>query len=89
MVEFLAVQGTLKSLLQHHSSKTSIFRHSAKDPEEEITKLLVQEDFRGIFTGTLKLGRGTWPSEGATGQRPVRVSHASALPINPALSHHT
>ena len=25
----LAVQGTLKSLLQHHSSKTSIFRHSA------------------------------------------------------------
>ena len=26
---FLAVQGTLKSLLQHHSSKASIFRHSA------------------------------------------------------------
>ena len=25
----LAVQGTLKSLLQHHSSKTSILRHSA------------------------------------------------------------
>src|SRR5574337_1300205 len=25
----LAVQGTLKSLLQHHSSKASIFRHSA------------------------------------------------------------
>ena len=25
----LAVQGTLKSLLQHHSSKVSIFRHSA------------------------------------------------------------
>ena len=27
--DFLAVQGTLKSLLQHHSSKASIFWHSA------------------------------------------------------------
>ena len=27
--DFLAVQGTLKSLLQHHSSKTSILWHSA------------------------------------------------------------
>ena len=27
--EFLAVQGTLKSLLQHHSSKASILQHSA------------------------------------------------------------
>ena len=28
-MDLLAVQGTLKSLLQHHSSKTSILRHSA------------------------------------------------------------
>ena len=28
-VDILAVQGTLKSLLQHHSSKASIVRHSA------------------------------------------------------------
>ena len=28
-LDFLAVQGTLKSLLQHHSSKVSILRHSA------------------------------------------------------------
>ena len=28
-LDFLAVQGTLKSLLQHHSSKASIFQHSA------------------------------------------------------------
>ena len=28
-LDLLAVQGTLKSLLQHHSWKTSIFRHSA------------------------------------------------------------
>ena len=28
-LDLIAVQGTLKSLLQHHSSKASIFRHSA------------------------------------------------------------
>ena len=28
-LDFLAPQGTLKSLLQHHSSKASIFQHSA------------------------------------------------------------
>ena len=28
-LDHLAVQGTLKSLIQHHSSKTSILRHSA------------------------------------------------------------
>ena len=28
-LDLLAVQGTLKSLLQHHSSKTSILRHAA------------------------------------------------------------
>ena len=28
-LDLLAVQGTLKGLLQHHSSKASIFRHSA------------------------------------------------------------
>ena len=28
-LDLLAVQGILKSLLQHHSSKTSILRHSA------------------------------------------------------------
>ena len=28
-MDLLAVQGTLKSLLQHHSSKASIFQHSA------------------------------------------------------------
>ena len=28
-MDLLAIQGTLKSLLQHHSSKASILRHSA------------------------------------------------------------
>ena len=27
--DLLSVQGTLKSLLQHHSSKASVFQHSA------------------------------------------------------------
>ena len=29
LIDFLVAQGTLKSLLQHHSSKTSILQHSA------------------------------------------------------------
>ena len=29
LLDLLAVQGTLKSLLQHHTSKASIFQHSA------------------------------------------------------------
>ena len=33
-LDLLAVQGTLKSLLQHHSSKSSILRHSAFFIEE-------------------------------------------------------
>ena len=31
-LDFLAVQGTLKSLLQHHSSKASVLQHSAFFP---------------------------------------------------------
>ena len=34
-LDLLAVQGTLKSLLQHHSSKASILRRSAQRPREE------------------------------------------------------
>ena len=37
----LAVQGTLKSLLQHHSSKASIFRHSAFHYRKAICKQCV------------------------------------------------
>ena len=29
LLDLIAVQGTLKSLLQHHSSKASILQHSA------------------------------------------------------------
>ena len=42
-LDLLAVQGTLKSLLQHHSSKASILRHSAF--------FLVQLSHRHMTTG--------------------------------------
>ena len=52
-LDFLAVQGTLKSLLQHHSSKASIFRHSAF--------FTVQLSHPYMTTGkTIALTRGTF-----------------------------
>ena len=50
--DLLAVQGTLKSLLQHHSSKASILRHSA---------FIVQLSHSYITTGkTIALTRWTF-----------------------------
>ena len=52
-LDFLAVQGTLKSLLQHHSSKASILRRSAF--------LIVQLSHPYITTGkTIALTRWTF-----------------------------
>ena len=52
-LDLLAVQGTLKSLLQHHNSKTSIFRCSAF--------LTVQLSHPYMTTGkTIALTRGTF-----------------------------
>ena len=42
-LDLLAVQGTLKSLLQHHSSKASVLRHSAF--------LMVQLSYQYMTTG--------------------------------------
>ena len=51
--DLLGVQGTLKSLLQHHSSKASIFRHSAF--------FIVQLSNRYMTTGkTIALTRQTF-----------------------------
>ena len=51
-LDLLAVQGTLKSLLQHHSSKTSILQHSAF--------FIVQLSQPYMTTGkTIALTRGT------------------------------
>ena len=52
-LDLLAVQGTLKSLLQHHSSKTLIFRHSAF--------FIVQLSYPYMTTGkTIALTRWTF-----------------------------
>ena len=54
--DLLAVQGTLKSLLQHHSSKASVLRHSAF--------LIVQLSYPYINTGkTMALTRWTLVSK--------------------------
>ena len=55
-LDILAVQGTLKSLLQHHSSKASILRHSAF--------LIVQLTYLYMTTGkTIALTRWTFVSK--------------------------
>ena len=41
-LDLLAVQGTLKSLLQHHSSKASILRHSALFSKSHIHARLLE-----------------------------------------------
>ena len=52
-LDLLAVQGTLKSILQHHSSKTSILQHSAF--------FTVQLSHPYMTTGkTIALTRGTF-----------------------------
>ena len=83
--DLLAVQGTLKSLLQHHSSKTSILWHSAFF--EALTSI---HDYRfGLylpqtcFPGGLESKESTC-SEGDTGLGPgsgrsPRVLHGNAL----------
>ena len=55
-LDLLAVQGTLKSLLQHHSSKASIFRHPAF--------FIVQHSHPCMTTGkTIALTRRTFVCE--------------------------
>ena len=52
-VPLLAVQGTVKSLLQHHSSKASVLRHSAF--------FIIQLSYPYMTTGkTITLTRGTF-----------------------------
>ena len=52
-LDVLAVQGTLKSLLQHHSSNASILQHSAF--------FIVQLSHQYMITGkTIVLTRGTF-----------------------------
>ena len=60
-LDLLAVQGTLKSLLQHHSSKASILPHSAFFIELKIELVNFQAEFRkdisnpNLMGGKMKL----------------------------------
>ena len=55
-LDFLAFQGTLKSLLQHHNSRGSILQHSAS--------FIVQHSHSHMTTGkTIGLTRGTFVSK--------------------------
>jgi len=76
-LDLLAVHGTLKSLLQHHSSKASILQSSAfKEKREKGTFLhywwesnLIQSLWRTVSRFFKKLGNKTtkWPSNPTTG----------------------
>ena len=57
-LDLLTIQGTLKSFLQHHSSKASIFRHSAEAP------LSVGLFGRNTGMGCHFLLQGTFPTQG-------------------------
>ena len=80
-LDLLAVQGTLKSLLQHHSSKASIFQHSAF--------LIVQLLHQYMTTGkTIALTRQTcavntyaWRQSWKTFPYFKKVSRIRFLPI--------
>ena len=89
-LDLLAVQGTLKSLLQHHSSKASIFRHLAF--------FTVQLSHPYMTTGkTIALTRRTFVgkviSESSDYPKPVKSSPSannvergieSSLPTHPS-----
>jgi len=76
-LDLLAVHGTLKSLLQHHSSKASILQSSAfKEKREKGHFLhywwecnLIQSLWRRVSRFLKKLGNKTtkWPSNPTTG----------------------
>ena len=72
-LDLLAVQGTLKSLLQHHSSKASILRRSAF--------FTVQFSHPYVTTGkTIALTRQSFVLE----LQPIQPSHPMSSPSPPA-----
>ena len=52
-LDLLAVQGTLKSLLQHHSSKASILRHSASFTVQLSHPYVTTEKTTALLDGSL------------------------------------
>ena len=79
-LDLLAVQETLESLLQHHSSKASILRHSAF--------FIVQLSHPYITTGKTKaLTRGTFVDRSFSYTRVklqlTAITHSHQLPVCP------
>ena len=54
-LDLLAAQGTLKSLLQHHSSKASIFRHSASFTVQLSYSAIKKNTFQWVLMRLIKL----------------------------------
>ena len=66
-LDLLAVQGTLKSLLQHHSSKASILRRSAAGDQPQVwllplprPLLALKKDHVLVSGAVVGEGRGLW-----------------------------
>ena len=62
-LDLLAVQGTLKSLLQHHSSKASIFRHLAfiRPHESQHARPPCPSPTPGVYPNSCPSSRWLWP----------------------------
>ena len=60
--DLLAVQGTLKSLLQHHSSKASILQHPVKEESEKVGLKLNIQKTKIMASGPITL----WQIDGKT-----------------------
>ena len=77
--DLLAVQGTLKSLLQHHSSKPSILLHSAF--------FIVQLLYPYMITGKTK-ALTRWTFDDNTAQKEKNISSSCLKRAQPMKSHY-
>ena len=65
-LDLLAVQGTLKSLLQHHSAKASILRHSAfftvqlSHPYRTTGKTIALKKYRRVISEVAECRSNNW-----------------------------
>ena len=90
-LDLLAVQGRLKSLLQHHSSKSSILRHSAffvvqlSHPYMITGKTLAMTIQKAIPL-TMLLGHSHWPLFNGESLPPATLLHFYFLQASPVPS---
>ena len=83
-LDLLAVQGTLKSLLQHHSSKASILRHSAfftvQLDLQDLVELKPKKDVFFII-GDRNAKVGSQETPGVTGKFGLRIRNEAGQRI--------